>query len=278
MSSRRQLLFNAAARLTAAGASDARLDAEWLLSHALNVPRLMLLADAGQDVPPNDAERYEALVVRRAEGQPLQYVLGEADFMGRTFQVDARVLIPRCDTETLCEAVTERLRAGMRVVDIGTGSGALAVSAALACPGAEVTGVDISAEALAVARANGEWLGARVRWVQSDLFDALQGETFDLVVSNPPYIPTRELVGLQREVRQEPSLALDGGPDGLAFYRRIVASLPAHLRRGGSLLLEIGDGQAEDVTALFMGKFDQIRTLRDLSGLKRVVAGDGYAG
>ncbi len=278
MNSRRQALRDAAVRLAASGASDAALDAEWLLADVLGLPRLTMLLDADAKLSPDESARYGALLARRAAGDPLQYVLGEAHFMGRAFRVDARVLIPRGDTELLAEEAVRRLSPGRRMLDIGTGSGALAITAALACPGAAVTAVDISADALAVARANGERLGAGVKWVQSDLFTALSGQIFDLIVSNPPYIQTADLPALQPEVRREPALALDGGTDGLAFYRRIVAGLPDHLAPGGALLLEVGDGQAGDVAGMLSAFFATISIARDLNHLDRVVTGDGYAG
>lgn len=275
---RRQLLNEGTQRLGAAGASDAALDAQWMLSAVTGVSRLLLLMDLDAAVSNDVRERYEALVRRREAGEPLQYVLGEADFMGHTFLVDSRVLIPRPDTETLCQAAIGRLARGGRMLDIGTGSGALAVSVALACESASVTAVDISTDALSVARVNGDALGARVEWLQSDLFAALSGREFDVIVSNPPYIPSRELEGLQMEVRREPQLALDGGPDGLDFYKRIVTELPGHLARGGALLLEVGDGQAADVAAMLAPHFSKTNILRDLAGLERVVTGDDYAG
>lgn len=278
MTSRRSLLIDATARLEEAGAAEARLDAEWLLAHATGMPRLSLLVAQQEAVSDDQAERFAALLSRRARGEPLQYVLGEAWFMGHRFSVDQRVLIPRSDTETLCEAAIARLAGGGRMLDIGTGSGALAASVAVACPAARIVAVDISAEALAVARANGQALDVQIEWIQSDLFAALKGRAFDVIVSNPPYIATDALAALQPEVRAEPRLALDGGTDGLTFYRRIMAGLPAHLDRGGSLLLEVGDGQARDVCALLDGAFASVHILRDLSGLDRVVTGDGYAG
>lgn len=278
MSSRRLLLNEAAERLAKADASDARLDAEWMLAHCLKISRLMMLVELDAEVSEPDAKAYDMLVRRRAMGAPLQYVLGEAEFMGRLFVVDERVLIPRPDTETLCEAAILRLKPGSRVLDIGTGSGALAVSVALATPLARVTAADISPGALLVAGQNAERLGAKVSFVHSDLFSALGGCLYDVILSNPPYIPAGDLPGLQREVRHEPALALDGGTDGLDFYRRIVAALPGHLAGGGSLLLEVGDGQADDVAAMLAARFEKIEVLRDLAGLERVVTGDGYAG
>lgn len=275
---RRQALGRAVSRLQRADASDAALDAQWLLAHVCGVERLALLLALDEPLSAQEWTCFDALLARREAGEPLQYVLGEASFLGRAFRVDPRVLIPRADTETLAEAMCACLTPGLRVLDMGAGSGALAISAALACPQARVTGADISEDALAVARENGERLGARVEWVRSDLFSALEGRCFDMIVSNPPYIPTGELKGLQREVRREPVLALDGGEDGLACYRAIVRGLPGRLCPGGSLLLEVGDGQAARVRALLEKLFDSTAVLADLSGLDRVVTGDGYAG
>ena len=275
---RRQALGRAVSRLQRADASDAALDAQWLLAHVCGAERLALLLALDEPLSAQEWTCFDALLARREAGEPLQYVLGEASFLGRAFRVDPRVLIPRADTETLAEAMCACLTPGLRVLDMGVGSGALAISAALACPQARVTGADISEDALAVARENGERLGARVEWVRSDLFSALEGRCFDMIVSNPPYIPTGELKGLQREVRREPVLALDGGEDGLACYRAIVRGLPGRLCPGGSLLLEVGDGQAARVRALLEKLFDSTAVLADLSGLDRVVTGDGYAG
>ena len=275
---RRQALGRAVSRLQRADASDAALDAQWLLAHVCGAERLALLLALDEPLSAQEWTCFDALLARREAGEPLQYVLGEASFLGRAFRVDPRVLIPRADTETLAEAMCACLTPGLRVLDMGAGSGALAISAALACPQARVTGADISEDALAVARENGERLGARVEWVRSDLFSALEGRCFDMIVSTPPYIPTGELEGLQREVRREPVLALDGGEDGLACYRAIVRGLPGRLCPGGSLLLEVGDGQAARVRALLEKLFDSTAVLADLSGLDRVVTGDGYAG
>lgn len=274
----RLLLNDAEAALAESGAPDARLDAEWMLAKAMGLSRLTMLTSFTETVTEAQATCFYAMLSRRLTGEPLQYVLGDAEFMGHTFLVDTRVLIPRCDTETLCEAAIARLCAGKRMLDIGTGSGAVAISAALACPEAFVYGVDISKDALTLAAENGRRLGAKVVWVLSDLSDALEDRSFDIIVSNPPYIPSGALTSLQREVQREPSLALDGGVDGLDFYRRIAEELPKRLILGGSLLLEVGDGQAPAVSAMLAGHFTLIRTLRDLSGLERVVTGDGYAG
>ncbi len=276
--SHRQALSNAVARLTASGAADPGLDAQWLLAEVLCVPRLSMLLSLDEPLAPQEAEQFEALLSRRESGEPLQYTLEETYFMGHAFYIDPRVLIPRSDTEALCEEALKRLSPTRSLLDIGTGSGAIAISLALACPESPITGVDISTEALAVARINGEKLGGNVTWKESDLFSGLERQTFDIILSNPPYIKTSDLSGLQPEVRREPRLALDGGMDGLGFYRRILAGLPEHLAHKGSLLLEVGDGQANDVAAWLDGHFETIRIVQDLRGLDRVVTGDGYAG
>lgn len=258
-------------RLARAQDADARPDATWMLCDVTGLSRAQMLLAAGEALTPEQEARYEAMLTRREAGEPLQYVLGTQDFMGHTFRVDARVLIPRADTEALCEEAVARTRDGDAVLDIGTGSGALAVSIALARPKAHVTAVDVSVDALCVARENARALGVDVRMAQSDLFAALPGERFDVIVSNPPYIETGELEGLQREVRREPRLALDGGADGLDFYRRIVRELPAHLMPGGTALFEVGYGQAPAVAALLKQTVGEPFVRRDLCGVERVV-------
>lgn len=278
MKTRRQWLTDATGRLTAAGASDAALDAQWMLAHVLGAQRLLLLTAPDAPLAAADEAALDALLARRETGEPLQYVLGEAPFMGHPFAVTPDVLIPRADTEALADAAIRRLSGGGRALELGTGSGAVAVSVALACPACRMTAVDISPAALAVAEQNARSFGARVRFVHSDLYAALGGEAFDVILSNPPYIRTGDLAHLQPEVRREPRMALDGGADGLAFYRRIVRGLAPHLAPGGALLVECGDGQAEAVREMLAGHFEKIETRTDWAGLQRVVTGDGYAG
>jgi release factor glutamine methyltransferase len=192
---------------------------------------------------------FERALARRESGEPLQYVEGFAYFYGREFHVDPRVLIPRGDTEALLEAALKRVRPGARVLDLCTGSGILAISLKLSEPEARVTGADISGEALMVARENAHRLGPCVEWAEGDLFGAVEG-AFDLIVCNPPYLSKEDMENLQREVAREPRLALDGGPDGLCFYRRIVRALPRRLNPGGSALFELGLGQAGAVSGM----------------------------
>ena len=251
---------------------DPRLDAEYLLAEALGVSRLEMLLSKQREL--TDAERaaYAALVERRAGREPLQYILGTQPFMGFPFRADKRALIPRNDTEALCQAALTALRPGDRALDLCTGSGALAVALKKLCPGASVTASDISADALALAKENAKALGADVRFVRGDLFSPVENERFDLIVSNPPYIPDGFRGRLQAEVEREPALALFAGPDGLDFYRRIICEAPLYLTPRGLLFLETGDGEAEAVAALLRRDFEDIRFKNDLNGLPRVVS------
>ncbi len=276
----REALRTGAAALEASRVPDARLDAEYLLADLLRTDRLRLLADADTPLTAAQAETYRALLARRAAREPLQYILGTQPFMGHLLAVSPAALIPRADTEILCEEALAALRPlcqagpGVRALDLCTGSGALAIALKAACPSAAVTATDLSDDALRLARDNAFQLGVDVSFVQGDLFAPLAGERFALIVSNPPYIPRPELPTLQAEVLFEPRMALDGGEDGLDFYRRIAREAPAHLVRGGQLMLEIGSPQAGDVCALLSENgLTRLRVVRDLAGLDRVVVG-----
>lgn len=262
----------AAERLAAAGVPEPRLDAEYLLAEALGVKRLPMLADKGRALTDREAAAFEQALSRRAAREPLQYILGSQSFMGFPFRTDPRALIPRNDTEALCEEALRHLRPGDRALDLCTGSGALAVALKKLCPGARVVASDLSADALALARENADALGAEVEFRQGDLFAPVAGERFQLVVSNPPYVPETLRGRLQAEVEREPALALFAGPDGLRFYRRIAREAPGHLAPRGRLILEIGDGQGDVVSALLEKEFEEIRVLNDLSGLPRVIS------
>jgi release factor glutamine methyltransferase len=262
---------HAAQLLQRAGIESAKLEASVLLAHALKVERSWLLAYPEAQAP---AEA-DALLQRRLKREPLAYILGRREFYGRTFRVTPDVLIPRHETEGLVEAVLERgRREGLKVLDLGTGSGAIAITIALERPDWAVTAVDLSPAALAVARENAEALAARVDFVRSDAFEALIGDAYDLIVSNPPYIDRDDQ--LPPEVRDhEPSLALFADENGLAFYRRLAEGAADHLNDGGCLLLELGAGQAEAVRATFeMRGWRQLETRRDLAGIERVIAFD----
>ena len=269
----RQTLRAAAARLAQAGVPEADNDAALLLAHVLNEPPLSLRADGARLLEKAQAAAFDALVERRAAREPLQYITGEAPFMGLMLAAAPQVLIPRFDTETLCEQAFLRLRGQERVLDLCTGSGALAVAIGHRFPRARVYAGDISPAALALAQKNAVRYGVTVDFRLGDLFAPFAGERFDMIVSNPPYIPSNELAALQAEVRREPALALDGGVDGLDFYRRIIKNAPAYLRAGGWLLLEIGSDQADAVCALLQKGFESIQVYDDLNGLHRAVAG-----
>ena len=251
---------------------DPRLDAEWLLSEVLGISRLEMLLNKHRELTEAEEGAYEALIARRETREPLQYSLGSQSFMGFSLKTDSRALIPRFDTEALCEEALKYVRPGCRVLDLCTGSGALAAAIKKLCPGADVTASDISEAALSLAKENAERLGAEVRFVQGDLFSPLAEEKFDVIVSNPPYIPDAMRGRLQAEVEREPALALFAGEDGLDFYRRIAKEAPAHLNPGGRLCLEIGDGQGEAVKALLYEEFTDIQIINDLNGLPRVVS------
>lgn len=250
---------------------DAEWDARELLLCALGLPRGTLVRHLGDEVSSQDAERCLALFERRAQGEPTQYILGEAWFMGLRFSVDARVLIPRQDTELLCE--TALSLAGQRgyrcALDLCTGSGALAVTLAK-LGGLQVTATDLSSDALCVAQENAKKNKVQITFLQGDLLEALpNGQVFDMIMCNPPYLTAQEMDELQPEVRQEPKLALLGGTDGLMFYRRLAHDAGRHLKSGGALLMEIGCAQGESVSTLFSNW--KTKVLQDLNGLDRVV-------
>ncbi|UFS72451.1 peptide chain release factor N(5)-glutamine methyltransferase [Geomonas sp. RF6] len=257
------------------GVENPRLEAEWLLCEALSLDRVGLYLNFDKPLQEVELASFRALVVRRGRREPLQYILGSQEFMGLEFQVTPAVLIPRHDTEVLVEQAVERGKGARRVLDIGTGSGCIAVSVAKALPKAEVSAVDCSAEALAVAKGNAERHGAAIRFHHGSLFEPVAGERFDMILSNPPYIPQGELAALQQEVRFEPQGALDGGGDGLDFYRRIVRLAPEHLEEKGWLILEVGAGQAPQVLALLQqgGLAGETFTAKDPAGIERVVGG-----
>lgn len=206
-------------------------------------------------------QQFQQLAAQRLTRRPLQYLLGRQSFLGRDFFVNESVLIPRPETELLAEKANQALKhlsGHPAALDLCCGSGVLAVSMALDVPNAAVTAVDLSADALAVAMHNAEQLHADVHFLQGDLFSPVQDMRFDVIVSNPPYIPSEECRTLQAEVMQEPMLALDGGKDGLDFYRRIAHEAADHLLPSGVLLLEVGDGEANKVAAMLTGYTVQI--------------------
>ncbi len=271
-------LKHARDRLTQNNCPDPDIDARWIAEDALGMTRQALVFEGDRAIPRHQLYRLEAMLDRRAAGEPVQYILGSADFMGLRFRVDGAVLIPRQDTETLVEAALIELRqrqGNPALLDLCAGSGCVGLSLASLAPNARITLADISPEALEVARANQKALGVKAELRQGDLFSAVGRERFDIIASNPPYIPTGALSGLQREVRFEPRIALDGGADGLDFYRRIAEGAADHLNPGGAIFLEVGIHQAQPVLELVRAKLPctQAGTVRDLNGIERVVFG-----
>lgn len=265
--------------LKSQGSESPRLDAEILLAHARGCPRIQLYTNYDQPLTDTERATMRDLVKRRAAAEPVAYLVGHREFFGLDFRVTKDVLIPRPDTETLVVDAIETLKpqAAPRVLDVGTGSGCITISLAVNCPNAEVTAIDLSASALAIAQANAEThnVAGRIRWLCGDLFVPLtSGEQFDLIASNPPYIASAEIDKLAADVRlHEPRSALDGGPDGLDVIRRLIAAAPAHLAEQGKLLIEISGEQANAVTQLLAtnGQYDDIAVLKDLAKQPRVV-------
>ena len=270
---------------------DPRLDAEALFCYMLNRDKSYIFSRYGETLDEDSCERFFKIVDTRASGVPVQYITGEQEFMGLPFAVNEDVLIPRQDTEKLVECALAEIKkrkgglSGLQVLDLCCGSGAIAVSLAAHAGESKIklTATDISAKALAIARTNAEknHVGGAIKFLEGDLFSPLKTKKngagkkpFDLIASNPPYIPTGVLPTLMREVRDhEPMLALDGGKDGIDFYLRILTEAPAHLKKGGVLLLEIGHDQARVVTALAeaCGSFGPAVVVQDDAGHDRVV-------
>lgn len=261
------------------GIESPRLDAQILLAHVLNVPKIQLQVRFEELVSEEHRAAFKALIKRRVEGCPVAYLVGYREFFLLRFEVTPAVLIPQPDTETLIsEALTVlKGQAQPRVLDLGTGSGCIAVTIAHQHHSAEVTATDISAQALEIAQRNADRHAPdRIRFAEGDLFAAVTaGERFDLILSNPPYIAEGEFPDLPVEVREhEPRLALDGGPDGLAVVRELVHQAPAWLNPSGRLMIEIGYRQEEAVRGLFEAAgFANVATLRDRGGHPRVIRG-----
>lgn len=279
--------------------ADASVDAWYLLEFSCGLDRTRYLLRMMDPMPEEEASRYQRLLEKRGSRIPLQHITGVQEFMGFPFQVNEQVLIPRQETELLVETALKELKPGMRVLDLCTGSGCILISLLKLCPGLAGIGLDISPEALEVARQNGDALGVSAEFLESDLFQCFRqneercqekGKTsavrtfpegklpeeqrYDLIVSNPPYIAAAVIGELEEEVRlHDPRKALDGGPDGLCFYRRIVAECLDYLKPSGWLMFEIGHDQGQSVSAMMEKDFTEIRVIQDLAGLDRVVAG-----
>lgn len=280
-------------QLSDAGVDDAARDAKLLYCFLDNLDSVGFMMRWQDVLPDNTCERYFELVERRASGEPLQYITGSQEFMGLSFKVDPSVLIPRQDTETMVEDAIELIEKGTLraeeyvkpqsikdVLDLCCGSGAIGVSIAKLCEKTKVTCSDVSPEAIKTAAQNARLNGCKtVKFEKSDLFAAFKSKLgrkkFDLIISNPPYIESEVIPTLQREVKDhEPMLALDGGADGLDFYRRIASEAAEHLQKNGMLMLEIGYNQGQAVTELLEAeeKFVSIVCLKDLAGKDRIIA------
>lgn len=260
-------------KLKEAEIGEAQLDARLLLEEVCGTDHNTLLCHGDREVSEEEEEQYRRALEQRAVHVPLQHLLGYQDFMGLRFQVNGHVLIPRQDTEILVEEAMRYLHDGMRILDLCTGSGCILLSLLHYSNDCEGIGVDISKEALQVAAQNAEALGIKADFLESDLYEKVTGK-FDLLVSNPPYIEREIIPTLMEEVREyDPYIALDGGEDGLDFYRRIIGGAQDYLNQGGQIFLEIGSEQAQAVSELLReAGFKEIDVCKDFAGLARVVS------
>ncbi len=262
------------AALAQAGIADAKLDAWLLLETVCKINLTFYYSHMQEPMTLEQQSEYEIAIRKRAERIPLQYITGEQEFMGLNFKVNSNVLIPRQDTETLVEEALKICQPGMRLLDLGTGSGCVIISLMKNAHGMTAIGSDISKQALLVAKENGKLHEVDIDWVRSNLFENINGR-FDLIVSNPPYIAQADLLELMPEVRDfEPVGALDGGADGLDFYRQIVARSKDHLNQDGYLYLEIGYDQGPAVTNMMCAAgYREVTVVKDLARHERVVKG-----
>ena len=261
------------------GIKNARFDADLLLAGVLDVARDRLYLDGDRILSEQEEMDYRRAIMRRTEHEPLQYILKRQEFMGLSFYVDERVLIPRADSEVLVEKwlelVKQEERQGsgnsIKVADLCTGSGALAISMAHYYPEVKMVGTDLSSDALEVARQNALRLGVSVQWRQGDFVAPLQGELWDFIITNPPYVSPEEYNQCAPEIFREPSIAFLGGQDGLEFYHRLAAEVGPLLNKRGKLLMEIGWTQAEAVCEMFQKKGYETQVFPDLAGRDRVI-------
>jgi release factor glutamine methyltransferase len=281
----RELMKSAMELLQRKGFADARLTVELLLAHALDLQRIQLYLHFDKPLTPEELKQFRTLYERRLKREPVQYIIGSTSFMGLHFAVDSRVLIPRPETETLIEQtmlLCQHYSSDMpiHVLEVGTGSGNIAVSIAKYIKHAHVTAIDISKEALIVAEENARMnsVDSQIQFLLIDVFDRMEDafqKKFDLIVSNPPYIPKDEWAQLQAEVRDfEPSVALTDGKDGFEFYHRLIGIIAELLKPGGGIMLEVGFNQAEKVAReLKNAGMNQLQITNDLQGVPRVVSG-----
>lgn len=277
----RDLLTEGEHALQSAGIEDWKMDAWYLMEEMLHVSRTRYLMEPSKEVSPEEEMLYKKQIARRAEHIPLQHLTGHQEFMGLDFQVSEDVLVPRQDTEILVEEALKYVHSGMKLLDMCTGSGCILLSIVKlaaelnGCKEVTGTGVDLSEKALKIAQENRRTLGMEktTALLQSDLFEQVNG-TYDMIVSNPPYIASEVITTLSEEVKDhEPVMALDGGTDGLDFYRIIIEKSPAYLAPKGMLFFEIGYDQGASVSQLMEKDFENIHVIQDLAGLDRVVYG-----
>lgn len=268
----RDVLALSSAYLEAKGSPTARLDAELLVGHALGMPRLDLYLHHDRPLTADELAAIRPLLRRRADLEPVAYIVGEVGFRRLVLRTDARALMPRPETETLVEVALALLPRGGRLVDVGTGAGPIALSVKHERPDADVLAIDVSDAALALARANAERLGLEVAFAVSDLLADLPGR-FDVIAANLPYVPDGDPRTEPGVVRHEPHLALWGGPDGLDLIRRLVEQAPARLSPGGAVVLEVSDEQAAGVQGLLVAAgLGAVERHRDLAGVERVLS------
>lgn len=268
----KEILENAVTNLKGNKIEEANLKAKILLAYTLKVSKEYLIINKEKEISEKSILEFNNYIKKIKKGKPIQYITGKQEFMGIEFNVNENVLIPQPDTEILVEKAIEIIQKSknVKVLDLCTGSGAIAISIAENCLNAEVYASDISKEALEVAKSND--INKRVKFMQSDLFKSIT-EKFDVIVSNPPYIKTQEIMLLSKEVQNEPHLALDGGEDGLYFYKKIIDKAPEFLKENGCLCLEIGEDQKEEVVTLLEnnGKYQNIKVYKDLGDNYRVI-------
>lgn len=271
----REALLSGEKQLMEAGIADARNDAWLLLAMASRIDHTFYYMHIDEDMPEEARHEFDMLIRKRSERVPLQYITGEQEFMGLMFRVNTNVLIPRQDTETLVEEALKLVQPGMKIMDMCTGSGCVLISILKNAHGVKGFGYDISKQAVNVAKENAKQNDVAAEFERSDLFSEVLEEQFDMLVSNPPYIPSEEIGTLMPEVADfEPREALDGKEDGLFFYRKIIAECPEFLKPGASVLFEIGFNQGAAVSAMMEeAGFTDVRVTKDLARNDRVVSG-----
>lgn len=247
-----------------------RSDLDWIICEVLDIRRSEI--PLMQEVTKNQFNKIVNIAHKRLKGKPIDRIFRKREFYGRCFRLSHKVLSPRTETELLCECVLQNTNEKVKLLEIGTGSGAIAITLKKEKPSVEVVASDVSSGALKMAKRNADALNADIRFVKSFLFEKFKGESFDVIVSNPPYIPTAELLNLDNEVKKfDPRLALDGGADGLFFYKEIINCAREHLNTGGKIFFEIGRTQAKDVKKLLEKDFCDITVCKDYSGNDRIV-------